>query len=113
MTNDFLLIIIQLKPNYQMKHLFTTAAAVIASTAIFAQGRTDFPMKPEMTEIWDPEITVVTPGETPKDAPSDAFLLFDGKNLNDNWTKDDGTAPGWKVADDCVTVEKGTGLIRS
>ena len=96
-----------------MKHLLTAAAAVLACTAVFAQGRTDFPMKPEMTEIWDPQISVVTPGETPKDAPSDAIVLFDGKNLSQEWTNDAGTEPGWKVADDCVTVEKGTGTIKT
>jgi len=95
-----------------MKHLFTTAAAAfLACSAIFAQGRTDFPMKPEMTEIWDPEITVVTPGETPKDAPSDAIVLFDGKSLTENWSKEDGTEPDWLVADGCATVVKGTGVI--
>lgn len=34
-------------------------------------------MKPEMTEFWDPEVTVVTPGQLPSDAPSDAIVLFD------------------------------------
>jgi hypothetical protein len=102
-----------------MKHLFATAAAVLACTAIFAQVKTDFPkttdfpMKPEMTEIWEPEITVVTPGETPMDAPSDAIVLFDGKNLSENWTKADGTEPGWQVADGCATVVKGAGNIKT
>ena len=36
------------------------------------------PMKPEMTEIWEPEVAVVTPGKTAADAPSDAIVLFDG-----------------------------------
>ncbi len=26
-------------------------------------------MKPEMTEFWDPEVTVITPGETPRMLP--------------------------------------------
>jgi hypothetical protein len=96
-----------------MKHVFVTAAAVLACAAVFGQGRTDFPMKPEMTEIWDPEITVVTPGETPMDAPADAIVLFDGKSLKENWTKEDGTEPGWSVADGCATVVKGAGVIKT
>jgi hypothetical protein len=87
-----------------MKRILIFAVAVLACTATFAQGRTDFPMKPEMTEIWDPEVVVVTPGTTPQDAPSDAIVLFDGVNLNAEWTNEAGTEPGWKVADGCATV---------
>ena len=96
-----------------MKRVLLSAAGVLAFAAIFAQGRTDFPMKPEMTEIWDPEITVVTPGASTVDAPSDAIVLFDGKNLSAEWTNEAGTEPGWKVADGSVTVEKGTGTIKT
>ena len=42
------------------------------------------PMKPEMTEIWEPQVPVVTPAEVLGDAPSDAIILFDGSNL-DQW----------------------------
>lgn len=96
-----------------MKSVFVSAVAVLAVSAAFAQGRTDFPMKPEMTEIWDPEIQVVTPGQTPSDAPSDAIVLFDGKNLSAEWTNGNGAEPGWNVADGCVTVVKGTGIIQT
>jgi len=72
-------------------------------------------MKPEMTEFWDPEVTVVTPGQTPVDAPSDATILFDGtvESFNANWTNAKGEPSGWAVADNCVTVVKGAGIIRS
>jgi len=96
-----------------MKRVFLSVVSILAVSAIFAQGRTDFPMKPEMTEIWDPEITVVTPGETPKDAPSDAIVLFDGNNLSAEWTNGSGAEPGWKVADGCATVVRGTGIIKT
>ena len=33
-----------------MKSVLFSAVGVLAFTATFAQGRTDFPMKPEMTE---------------------------------------------------------------
>jgi hypothetical protein len=96
-----------------MKRLLFSAAGILACAAIFAQGGTDFPMKPEMTEIWDPEISVITPGITPQDAPSDAIVLFDGKNLNAEWTNEADTESGWKVADGCVTVVKGAGIIKT
>ena len=93
-----------------MKHLLTIAAAVLACSAVFAQGRTDFPMKPEMTEIWDPEIAVVTPGETPANAPSDAIVLFDGTNLTNEWIGERGGEPAWKVENGFVTVTRGGGI---
>ena len=34
----------------------------------------------EVTEIWDPEPKVVIPGNSFRDAPSDAIVLFDGSN---------------------------------
>jgi len=72
-------------------------------------------MKPEMTEFWDPEVAVVTPGSTTSDAPSDAFVLFNGtpESFAANWTNSKGEPSGWVVADNCVTVTKGTGGIKS
>lgn len=96
-----------------MKSVSIAAVGVLAISATFAQGITDFPMKPEMTEIWDPEISVVMPGTTTQDAPSDAILLFDGKTLSQEWTNKDGAEPGWEVADGCATVIKGTGVIKT
>jgi len=70
-------------------------------------------MSHEMTEVWDPEVPVITPGETTSDAPSDAIILFDGENLSSEWTNQNGGEPGWEVADGCVTVKKGAGIIKT
>ncbi len=44
------------------------------------------PMKAEMTEFWEPQPKVVTPGAVPSNMvvppPSDAIILFDGKDLS-------------------------------
>lgn len=58
---------------------------------------------PESTEIWEPQPRVITAGEKPGDAPSDATVLFDGKSL-DSWTAADGSAAKWTVKDGAVTV---------
>ena len=54
-------------------------AALVAAPAFAAAQK---PMKPEETEIWSPVPKVVTPGRTDADPPSDAIVLFDGKNLD-------------------------------
>ncbi|MCU0324508.1 MAG: DUF1080 domain-containing protein [Spirosomaceae bacterium] len=71
------------------------------------------PMKPEMTEIWEPEVPVVTPAKNLGDAPSDAIILFDGKDLSQWVSAKDGSAPKWKVIDGRFEVEPGTGDIKT
>ena len=44
--------------------------------------------------------------------PEAAVVLFDGKDLS-NWTKFDGGAPAWEVADNAMTVTAGGGDIVS
>ncbi len=70
-------------------------------------------MKPEETEQWTPVPKVVTPGQTNQDAPSDAIVLFDGKNL-DQWINVKDKSPAsWKVADGILTVDKKAGNIET
>ena len=68
-------------------------------------------MAPEMTELYAPQPPKVTPGDIQRNtAPSDAIVLFDGKNL-DAWRSDRGDA-GWKVnPDGTMTVNKRAGDI--
>lgn len=71
-------------------------------------------MVPEMTEFWEPQVPAVTPGKASANAfitaPSDAIILFDGKDLS-KWKNKDGGTPKWEVKDDVFTVKKGTGDI--
>jgi hypothetical protein len=73
------------------------------------------PMKPQMTEFWEPEVKVVTPGAMPSPQPvpppSDAVVLFDGKDLSKWRSKKDGGEAKWKVENSVFTVVKGTGDI--
>jgi|SRR6185437_2344075 len=64
---------------------------------------------PKDTEVWDPEPKVITPGATDAAPPSDAIVLFDGKNL-DEWvsTRDKSPAP-WIVKDGVLVVSKARG----
>lgn len=83
-----------------------------AATTISAQQSTK--MKPEETEVWEPVPKVVTPGATCNAPPSDAIVLFDGKNL-DQWVsaKDGKSAADWTVADGVLTVSKSAGNIET
>jgi hypothetical protein len=70
--------------------------------------------KPEDTEIYSPVPPVVTPGKISSDPPSDAIILFGGKNL-DQWVlADDMTKPAdWLVAKGIITVNKKSGNIQT
>lgn len=95
-----------------MKIQILSFLLLFVAVAVVAQEE-PMKMKPEMTEIWDPEVPVITPGETPRDAPSDAIVLFDGTNLELEWTNGQGGKPEWTVADGAMTVKKGTGIIKT
>ena len=86
---------------------------ILTSFQAYAQVPAPAPMRPEMTEFWDPEVKVVTPGSMPAGIatpPSDAIILFDGKDLS-KWRAANGGPAGWTVKDGVFTVKKGTGDI--
>ena len=70
------------------------------------------PMKAEMSEFYYPEVPVVTPGQAQKNsAPSDAIVLFDGKDLS-MWQNSKGEAAQWTInPDGSMTVNKKAGDI--
>jgi hypothetical protein len=91
--------------------LFTAASALAQAVPSPTPGA-----KPQDTEQWTPVPPVVTPApmaDKPVAPPSDAIVLFDGKNL-DQWvnTKDKQPA-GWTVANGVIVVGKKTGNIET
>jgi hypothetical protein len=83
---------------------FLAIAALMAVAPLFAQ-QTAAP-KPEDTEVWQPVPKIVTPGGTNTAPPSDAIVLFDGKNL-DEWVSNRDKSPAkWTVAGGVLTVNK-------
>ena len=59
-----------------------------------------------------PPVPVVTPGAQPGGAPSDAIILFDGKNLS-AWQGADGNDAKWKVVDGAMEIAPRTGNIHT
>lgn len=70
-------------------------------------------MTPGMSEYWTPQPPVLTPGDIrTQSAPSDAVVLFDGKDLS-AWEGADGGPAQWAVHDGIFTVNKKAGDIRT
>jgi len=92
--------------------LLAMAISLLAQPSVL-QAQTQPAPKPEDTEVWQPVPRVVTPGVTCTAPPSDAIVLFDGKNL-DEWVSVSDKSPAkWIVADGIVTVNKATGNIET
>jgi hypothetical protein len=91
------------------------AFATLIAVAVPVSAQQPGAPKPEDTEVWEPVPKVVTPGDTCTAPPSDAIVLFDGKNL-DEWVSNRDKSPAkWTVADGVLTVnkEKGVGNIET
>ncbi len=62
--------------------------------------------KPEDTEVWQPVPKIVTPGATDAAPPSDAIVLFNGKNEDEWVSAQDHTPARWFVHHGVLTVNK-------
>lgn len=86
------------------------AACVLAAVPAIAAPASDPQRDPAATEVWQPVPAVVA---TPPDAaPSDAVVLFDGKDLS-AWEGEQGGEAPWSVADGAFTVVPGSKGIRT
>src|SRR6187200_3776907 len=92
------------------KFVLSTLILVMSAQLVSAQKP---PGKPEDTEVWKPEPKVVTPGADGSAAPSDAIVLFDGKNLDEWVATADKSPAGWTLADGVFTVNKKAGNIET
>jgi hypothetical protein len=70
--------------------------------------------KPEDTEFYSPVPNIITPGKNSSQPPSDAIILFNGKNLNEWVSSNDTTMPAqWKIDKNMFTVNKRSGNIQT
>lgn len=107
-----------------MKHstLLSALTLVVAGTSVFAAdnlGYQDTPLIPgtkwHVHDGLRPQPKIVTPGKTfshNAPAPSDAIVLFDGKDLA-KWQVGDGEKAKWIVKDGFMEVAPKTGSIRT
>jgi hypothetical protein len=91
--------------NTRLPHHLKLAIIVATAIPLAAQQKP----KPEDTEIWQPEPKIVTPGATDSAPPSDAIILFEGKNLDEWVSAQDHSPAKWVVHDGILTVSKDPG----
>ncbi|MEG0185229.1 MAG: DUF1080 domain-containing protein [Stenotrophomonas sp.] len=86
------------------------AAGMLAAAPVFAHAGSDPARDPAKTEVWTPvPASVATPEGG---APSDAIVLFDGKDVS-AWEAEQGGRVPWSVADGALTVVPGSKGIRT
>ncbi len=90
--------------------LFFTFLLFIAANSIHAQQKA----KPQDTEFYTPVPTIVSPGVSNTAPPTDALVLFDGKDLSEWVMTNDRSQPAkWKIENGIFTVDKATGNIET
>lgn len=68
---------------------------------------------PKLSEYWSPEAPVVTPGKTSQDPPSDAIILFNGKDFSQWVSASTGNEVPWTIEGDAMVVKPRTGNIKT
>lgn len=92
------------------KNLLLCMALVTASTVMAQRNQDSLVKESAKTEVWEPVPKSVATGNY-GEAPSDAVIIFNGKDLN-SLQKENGGEVGWKIdADGALTVVKGSGNI--
>ncbi|MDR1222407.1 MAG: DUF1080 domain-containing protein [Tannerella sp.] len=101
------------------KVLKSVTVFVLSFTCLSSFAQKTYPepekMRPGMSEFWLPQPDVITPGDIKTNsAPSDAIVLFDGKDLSAWESAGSKGAAGWTVnSDGTFTVDKKHGDIRT
>jgi hypothetical protein len=100
------------------KRLMMLAVLTYTATTVAIAQPNPSKMTPESSEQWKPVPRVVTPGGStvnsyPATAPSDAIVLFDGKDLSKWKSAKKDSAANWTVSDGVLTVKPGAGDIET
>jgi hypothetical protein len=91
---------------------FLSALSLLAGVSL-VQAQADSLDDHKLTELYTPVPPVVTPAARFGEPPSDAVILFNGKNLEE-WVKvSDGSPADWIVSGDIFTVNKKSGNIQT
>lgn len=91
--------------------VLSISLALTAFTGFTQDKKTDLP--PEATEFYEPVPPKIEAGESTATPPSDAKILFDGSDLSAFVNEKDGSEPTWNIDEDVLTVNPGTGGIKT
>lgn len=98
------------KEHMKIAQFMATGAMLALSTLASAKNLAPVP---EKTEVWTPQPARVLPGDN-RHPPSDAVVLFNGKDLGEWRTAADAARPAtWPVAEGAFTVGRGSGGIQT
>lgn len=95
-----------------MKRFRATASLVCCLFTWTGMPAAEPTRDPKLTEVWSPVPAKVAPGAVAGAPPSDAIVLFDGKNL-DAWKSARGGDAKWTVANGELIVAPGAGDIQT
>ncbi len=88
----------------KLTRLKFVACGLLITFAAFSQWT------PAQTEWYYPVPAKVEPGKTQNSAPSDAIILFDGKDFS-QWTNTKGESPEWEISNGAMVIKPGSGAI--
>lgn len=91
-----------------LKRLAFSIVTFFTAIAAFSQNRQGG--DPKLSEYWTPEAKKVTAGKTQADPPSDAIILFNGKDAS-QWVDTSGAPAKWNISDGALTVVAKAGNI--
>jgi hypothetical protein len=98
-----------------MRFLFCTALLV---ATVSTQGQEINRMldsvknSPKLSEYYSPAAPLVTPGKTSSEAPSDAIVLFNGKDFSE-WSGVRKPEVMWTIEGDAMVVKPGSGNVKT
>src|SRR5499433_854081 len=90
-----------------------TFLILVLTSMIGAEAMSKTPQEPQPFPSPKKEPPIVTPGKTDREPPSDAIVLFDGKDLSKWRSGKDGGEPKWLIKDGYTQVVPRTGDIAS
>jgi hypothetical protein len=92
--------------------LITLSLFILTGMVAYSQEIDRNGGSPKLSEYYTPVAPVITPGKTAQDPPSDAIILFNGKDLS-QWENGKGAAAPWTLEGDAMVVKPGSGGIRT
>src|SRR5882724_4750999 len=87
-----------------MKNRIASFSILVFASLLGVAAMSNIPQEPQPFPPPKKEPPIITPGKTDRDSPSDAIVLFDGRDLSRWRSVNGGGDPKWKIKDGFVEV---------